>query len=1394
MSIMNQAPDNLSDLTQSQVLIWTGQQLSPNVPLYNSPFTFELSGEINVPHFQTAFQILIDNSDAMRTVFQSIDDIPQRKLLESVSYKVELLDFSKARLPNEDFQTWLYERMKKSFELSEPLFDSVLIKMPGNIFTWYFNQHHLICDASGVAVQYKAFTKIYRRLAEGSTTTDIKIPLFQNYVEYEKTNRLNPKNAAAKHYWEEKLKSVPNNLKLYGKSVAENTTRSKRVSLSLGKQRTEKLLEIAKEKDLRLLNSQLTLFNIFASILSVYLARISNEQNNVTFGTPVHNRTTPDFKETPGLFIEFFPFVIEVKDEDTFVSLFKRVSTKTYEFLRNAQPGTSTPKLNRAFNVVLNYIITDFPDFNGIPCEAIWHHPNHSDASHHLRLQVYNDDSDSIKLYFDLNLAVFSEKMFETVPDHFLKLLDAFIENPYQSIVQSSLLSEAEFQQIVIDFNRQEEVENKHVLELFQIQVLKNPHKPAVSDKTQTLTYADLDQKSNQLANYLIEKEITAGKRVAIYLNRSADLIIGILATFKAGCAYVPIAANNPRGRVSDRIKESHAAVVLTNSSHAGNLDDLQVQILQIDADWKRIKEQKTTNPYQAILPEALAYIMFTSGSTGQPKGVQISQTALANYINWAGAAYEITDQSIFPLFTTIDFDLTVTSIFVPLTFGASIIVYEETGKGPDLAIFDVIEDNRADVIKLTPSHLSLLKEHNFSNSRLRTMIIGGEDFKRDLAESINQSFHHEVKIYNEYGPTEATVGCIVHRYDSLNDLSGSVQIGKPIANMSAYILDENLNPVPQGAVGKLYISGDGLSVGYWNDKELTEQKFLNNPFQPETKIYNTGDLARLNSNDEIEYLGRKDQQVKIGGIRIELGEIESALSKHAGIKDCVVELIDNNRSAPIQSVTSSDESVTNCIRCGLPSNYPQVEFDENGVCNYCLSFEDYRQNAEKYFKAPADLQGILDKGKAERQGEYDCLVLLSGGKDSTYALAKLVGMGVSVLAYTLDNGYISESAKANIRRVVNLLGVDHVFGETPAMNQIFVDSLKRFSNVCNGCFKTIYTLSTKVAFNKKIPFIVTGLSRGQFFETRLTEELFWKDDVETIDKTILEARKSYHRVDDAVKRLLDTSIFDEESVFEKVQFLDFYRFIDVDFEEMMNYLDKRLPWIRPSDTGRSTNCLINQVGIYVHKKERGYSNYAFPYSWDVRMGHKSREVSLDEINEVIDENEVTRILDEIGYSSNNIKTDKSLVALYIADAEIPNADLRNDLKNYLPDYMIPTYFKRMESFPLTDNGKVDRKTLRNLAVISQKENTDYVAPETEFEIILSEIWSEVLQIEKPGVNDNFLELGGNSLAAIRITSRVNNAFDLALPVNTVFENPNISQLAGHIEKSISIMLAELNR
>ena len=224
-------------------------------------------------------------------------------------------------------------------------------------------------------------------------------------------------------------------------------------------------------------------------------------------------------------------------------------------------------------------------------------------------------------------------------------------------------------------------------------------------------------------------------------------------------------------------------------------------------------------------------------------------------------------------------------------------------------------------------------------------------------------------------------------------------------------------------------------------------------------------------------------------------------------------------------------------------------------------------------------------------------MLLLSGGKDSTYALGRLVDMGLSVYAFSLDNGYISDEAKANIRKVTSQLGVPVEFATTPAMNDIFRDSLARFANVCNGCFKTIYTLSLQRARELGIPIIVTGLSRGQMFETRLTEAMFrdGRCSPEEVDEAVLAARKVYHRVPDEVTRSLGTTLFEDDSVFEEIQFVDFYRYVDVGMDEVYAYLEQKVSWSRPRDTGRSTNCLINDTGIFIHQRQRGFHNYALP-------------------------------------------------------------------------------------------------------------------------------------------------------------------------------------------------------
>ncbi len=1380
----------LIDLTHSQLLFWTGQKIDQVSPLYNMALTFEFSTAIDVAKFKEAFQLLVQKSDTLRIVFEEKDGIPFQKMLPSVSVNLDLLDLSDQADNDQVYDNWLNKSVLKIFDTKVQLYEAVLIKFSEQRYVFYLNQHHLITDAWAVSVLYNNLIKIYQQLIKGETVDQLLYPSFKDYVFFEKQNRLELESSPIKQYWADQLKQLPLPPRLYGFDQQSTTTRAQRISLDIGLERSEKLREIAMEKGIRSWTMHLSLFNIFSSLLFTYLYRISG-QESLSIGTPAHNRPTQIFKNTAGVFIEVYPLLAQVSPEDSFLSLIKKVQIATNGLLKNAQPGASQPALSRSFNVVLNYINASFSEFENLPVKSEWVHTGHVDPRHHLRLQVYDfDASGTIQLHFDLNEDIFEAQTRALVPQHFLNLLDAFIENRETQILAPKVITNQEYQKFNSDFNQNFDDSNsaENIVRLFTQQAANFPNIDACSMQDQTLTYADLDAKSNQLAHYLKTSGISSGDRVAVYLERSFDLVIAILGVLKAGAAFIPIAANYPKERINYMLQDSAAKHLLTNKELSNSLDKITIDTTLLDENWNEIEANNSDELNLDIQGNDLAYIMYTSGSTGKPKGVMISNAAINNYIQFAKKEYVKVDHPVFPLFTMIGFDLTITSILVPLVSSGTIRIYKDAPSSTDLSILDVIKENKVDVLKLTPSHLELIKNMDLSKSMVSTMIVGGEAFKPNLAKSIYKAFNKNLNIYNEYGPTEASVGCVVYQLEENDFDRKNIPIGKPIPNTQVYILDQHLNPVPQGVTGELYLAGRSLANGYFNQENLTAERFIDFFSDSDRKMYRTGDFVRINKSGELEYLGRKDNQVKIGGIRIELGEIEVALAKINTIDTCT---IIHQKS----KLVNDHEGLDYCTNCGLPSNYPDSTFDEVGACNLCNSFESYQKKASKYFKTREDLKLEFDAVENKEQRPYDCMMLLSGGKDSSYALGQLGDMGLKVLAFTLDNGYISEQAKDNITRVTTALGVDHIFGETAAMNEIFVDSLKKFSNVCNGCFKVLYTLSTKIALEKNIPYIVTGLSRGQFFETRLTEELFWKEDVdiERIDDIILNARKAYHRVDDAVSKFLDVSMFEDDQVFEKVQFLDFYRYSDVSMDEMMHYLDNKLPWIRPTDTGRSTNCLINQVGIYVHKKERGFSNYAFPYSWDVRLGHKQRDAALDEINEELDEKEIFKIMDEIGYDREGevVSAQESLIAYYTGEKQ-STTSLKNLLSDSLPAFMIPTQFKHLNKLPLTTNGKVDVQALLNKTDTYQIEtDTPYVAPSNQIEEMLCEMWSEVLSIPKAGIHYMFLDLGGTSLSAIRLTARINDAFELDIPVKDIFDYPTIAKLGKHIESIILSLLEE---
>ena len=1347
---------SVRQLSHMQRLIWTGQQLDPQSPLYNAAFRIRIPMAIDAAVFEAAFRAIVVRSESLRTtVVMSEQGEPQVRLIESPQFDFQNIDLSDSADPFAEACQWCQSQCEKMLPMEHLMFDSALLKLADEDYVWFINQHHLICDAWGVTQLHRIQVEFYEALVAGRPLPDL------DEIDWLFLPDENKKSAGDTTSG---TKSLAAPAKFYGQTHQRGSSSSTRVSVGgdqAGASSIQELLAtITSDKRARSFSKDLGLFNVVLTLLYSFLARVGDE-NTICIGVPFHNRMTKPEKESMGPFISFYPIEVCVEDDDTFVSLLKKVQTATNRYLQNATSGKGGNQSNAAFNVVCNFIHASFVPFESAEVDPVWLHPNSHDAEHHLRLHAGDfGGSGNIELNFDFNDSVFAATQQSNAVVHFRKLIEAMAQDMEAEIAAVDILSGDEaclLSNASVSSNPPSSAYGD-VIERFEASCQQHADCTAITDSLtgESLTYAQLLQRVDQTVGTIKSKVKQTDTRIAVCLPRSVDAVVAMLAILKSGHAFVPVDPTWPEKRKQFLLSDGRVG-------------------WQFAPELQLVAEDVPSSP--------AAYVLYTSGSTGQPKGVEIGRDAMAAYIGWAADYYCGQEQLSFPLFTALTFDLTMTSVFVPLVSGGQIVVYPPRSEGTDLALLDVVKDNLVDIIKLTPSHLSLLANRELNDSRVKQMIFGGEDLKADLVHRIAATFPNDVLIHNEYGPTEATVGCIVHSIKASSKCdSVSVPIGHPIGNMRALILNKQMQRVPVGVEGDLYIAGDQLAKGYFGNEELTADRFIDHPLVSIGKLYKTGDVARLNHEGIFEYFGRRDQQVKIRGARIEMGAIESALQNHPQISESVVTTFGKN---------ATDQALEFCRTCGLASNFPGTTFNENMVCNQCTSLESYRDQAQAYFKPLDELEEIFQQRahNSAPESQYDCISLLSGGKDSTYMLGRLADMGLKVLAFTLDNGYISEEAKANIRRVVATLGVDHVFGSTPAMNEIFVDSLKRHSNVCQGCFKTIYTLAMNLAKEKSIPFIITGLSRGQFFETRLTEDLFNQpcSDLVQIDQTVLDARRAYHQIDDAVHRNLDVADLQGERIFKEVRILDFYRYCDVNLDEMYEYLDRRLPWVRPSDTGRSTNCLINDVGIYVHKRRAGYHNYALPYAWDVRMGHKQREAALEELDDDIDVENVHRILAEIGYDGDlgDSADDTRLVAYYVAEEELPVEELTQYVGEHLPAFMLPSRFVRLDSIPLSENGKVDRSALpdpnqrQTMAVANQ-----FVAPQNDTEEKLAEIWAAVLGVEKVGVRDNFFELGGDSILAIQIVARAQRAGIKITPLQ-FFESLTVEKLAVRWEHDV---------
>ncbi|PEB45236.1 non-ribosomal peptide synthetase, partial [Bacillus thuringiensis] len=498
---------------------------------------------------------------------------------------------------------------------------------------------------------------------------------------------------------------------------------------------------------------------------------------------------------------------------------------------------------------------------------------------------------------------LYNRKSIEKMLKHYVNVLTSIASNTELRIVDIELLSEDEKKRILVEFNNTyaDYQMDKTISKLFEEQVEKTPESLAVVFENERLTYKELNEKSNQLGRMLRAKGVKADSIVGIMVEASLEMIVGIMGVLKAGGAYLPIDAQYPEDRIKYMLDDSQTKIIIQK----GNSNSYGIEAVAIDGDFS----DHSKDNIEAISDyKDLAYLIYTSGSTGKPKGTMIEQRGLVNYITWANKTYVKNESVDFPLYSSISFDLTVTSIFTPLISGNKIVVYKEQENEP--VIRRVFQDNKVGIVKLTPSHLEMIKDIDNSNSSIKRLVVGGESLKTGLAKEVYESFNKNVEIYNEYGPTETVVGCMLYRYDYDKCKSISVPIGKPADNVCIYILDEEKQVIPIGFTGEIYIGGDGVSRGYLSREELTADKFISNPFKPGEKMYRSGDIARWLPDGNVEYLGRMDDQIKIKGYRIELREINNVINSLDGVREAVTLVNGNDENRYLCTYMVLDDGV----------------------------------------------------------------------------------------------------------------------------------------------------------------------------------------------------------------------------------------------------------------------------------------------------------------------------------------------------------------------------------------------------------------------------------------------------------------------------------------------------
>ncbi len=892
-------PANSGDyqLSFAQERLWFLDQLSPGNAFYNISSAQRIPFAVNHSALERALSALVKRHGALRTIFPVVQGEPVQRVLPPGPVTCALIDLGSVPAPvrGAELQRVAGEAAQQSFDLAAgPLFRATLVRLGPFESAFLFAVHHIIADSASMDIVFRELGTLYSDEAAGRRSSLPDDPLqYADFAVWQRDWLKGERLASELAYWEQQLKNPGTlNLPTDRPRSAVQTHRGASVNVRIPSDAKRSLYALARE-------SSATPFMLLLTAFYVLLQRYS-QQDDLAVGVPIANRTRRELEGVVGFFANSLVMRVDLSGNPTFRTALGRVRevalgayghqdvpfSAVVASLRVPQDLSRNP----LFQVSFQLVTQDDPK-NGSTGRARVAFERGT-SIFDLTLNLW-EQGDELQGQLEYNTDLFDRETIERITPQYLTLLEAVTATPDSPIASLPILTDEERQQMLVAWNATgAEFQDCSLHSLVEEQTRRTPNAVALQRDTSTLTYAELDARASALARRLQQLDTGPQRAIGVMLPASFEMVVAVLSVLKSGNAYVPLDPSTPGKRLARMLDDAGVGLMITLAG-LSHVVPAGRRAIAIDAE--PLNETATEVRPVQVRASDLAYIIFTSGSTGVPKGVMVPHRAVVNYLTWCRNTYPVTDGIGAPLCSPLWSDMSITSLFLPLICGRSVVLLDEDDVVESLD--SALRSNlRFSFVKLTPAHLEALRNLSLGREAPRNtaaFIVGGEQLLGDTL-SLWRDQTPDVMVFNEYGPTEAAIGCVVHSLRAGDVGHGPVPIGKPIANTRLYVLDRYGQPVPTGVPGELYIGGAGVARGYAGAANLTEDRFLADPFSADFgMVYRTGDRVRYRIDGTLEFLGRVDSQVKIRGFRIEPGDVEAAIRLHPAVNEAVVSVRD---------------------------------------------------------------------------------------------------------------------------------------------------------------------------------------------------------------------------------------------------------------------------------------------------------------------------------------------------------------------------------------------------------------------------------------------------------------------------------------------------------------------